>query len=177
MKRNKLILPLIVGTLVLTSCGMGEEVTKEKFGSKIQEISLTSNDNVKVKGTLTSRNAEVESKIVFDYVFTYSEGDYTASKKDDVSNLLYYSLGCWIVRDYEKAVNFDSAKFYINGTTGYAISFTKENNSESVGSSSGNYTYKYDASGRYTYLSEKETFIRDGLTYTSLLEVSYEWVK
>ena len=71
----------------------------------------------------------------------------------------------------------ESAKFYENlDTNGYSLAFNIGEEGE-VKTESAKYEYQYDANGRYTNVSEFESFINNGLTYTSVLEVSFVWTK
>lgn len=177
MKFRKCLFPLMAGCLCLTSCGLGEEITREIFEARMNTITLTSNDNVKVKGTITSKNADIESKIVFDYSFTYEGDAYVADKKDNVSAALKNYLGKRIDVDYNKTIGNETAKFYENlDTNGYSLAFNIGNDGE-VKTESGKYEYQYDSNGRYTNVYEYESFINNGLTYTSVLEVSFVWTK
>ena len=177
MKFKKCLFPLMVGCLCLTSCGLGEEITREIFESRINKITLTSNDNVRVKGTVASKNADIESKIVFDYTFTYENDSYTSDKNDSVSALLKTYLGKQIDIDYQKTIGNESAKFYENlDTNGYSLAYNIGDEGD-VKTESAKYEYQYDANGRYTNIYEYESFINNSLTYTTLLQVSFVWSK
>ena len=70
-----------------------------------------------------------------------------------------------------------ACKFYENlDTNGYSLAFNIDEEGE-VKTESAKYEYQYDANGRYTNVYEFESFINNGLTYTSVLEVSFVWTK
>ena len=175
MLNNKIILPLIASSLILTSCGLGNEISRDDFSLDINNISNVSGSDVYVKGTLSSKNADVESKIVFIYNFTYENEIYTANKVDAVSNDLVSYLKVLIFSDFEKTTNNETAKFYMRGQDGFAITFEVGSDDEQVASFYGKYEYQYDTNGRYTNVKEYETFINEGLTYTTQLEISFTW--
>lgn len=177
MLHNKLILPLVCCSFLLCSCGLGIEISRDDFTARIDKISPVSNGNVSVNGSLSSKNADVESKIVFDYVFTFEDGAYKTNKIDSVSSTLIDYFGVRILSDFEKTNDNETAKFYDKEAEGFAIYFETGSDDEQISSFSAKYEYQYDVEGRYTHVKEYETFINQGLTYTTLLEVSFNWVK
>ena len=63
----------------------------------------------------------------------------------------------------------------MRGQDGFAITFEVGSDDEQVASYYGKYEYQYDINGRYTNVKEYETFINEGLTYTTQLEISFAW--
>jgi hypothetical protein len=175
MKHNKYIIPMFISAIILTSCGLGDLVTKETFLSKIGSLANSSYTKVEVFGSLTTRYVEFETKIDIKYNFTLTENSFVPEVVDDVSTFLLTTLTCSVNEDYESSLIDQSAEYYIKGDSGFSITYSIGSVDEKVSKESANYRYEYNQCGLYTAVYEKETYIENGLTYTSLLDIKFNW--
>ena len=178
MKHNKKIFPLVLCGFMLTSCGLGEPITKESFQSNIANLSSVNYTSVNISGTLSTRFVEVESNITLNYNFVFNGETFVADVENDITPVLKTFLGVRIQDDFNKSLVCETAVYYSKGeNAGYSISFTVGDPDTNVSSESAEFTYQYNASGYYTTVYEKETYINNGLTYSSVLELSFNWKK
>jgi hypothetical protein len=177
MKINKFIIPMFVSILSLTSCGLGDVVTKEEFASKIEVLNNISYSAVTVKGTLFTRYVETEAKIDFEFSYVLENGVYVpaSEEENDIQTFLNDTLEVNIDSDFLRSELSNDAAYYLKGDNGYAMTFSLGNSDINVSKEYANYTYEYNSNGFYTHTNERETYISNGLTYTSVLDTTYNW--
>jgi hypothetical protein len=174
MKHNKFLFPVIASTIILTSCGLGDVITKEDFSARISNLTEVSYRTVTINGTLSTRFAEVEANIGINYTYTFENGAFVPNISNDISTMFINTLAPVIESDFAKSTASENAVYYMQGDTGFAMSFSL-GNPDTITKSAGEYTYQYNKNGYYNHVVEKETYIESGLTYTSYLELSYSW--